>query len=318
MLLSLTIILSSVQVEGYPFDVHYSPSYGKSGGYYFDDHPNVTSSSIVGIDKIYVHYASYDVLAIQMTYRDSKRTCVLGHYHGDGTSNGGSDSIISISNDEYLSRITGRYEDTIRFLAFEIKNSRTGHTRHYSYGPKRGQLFTISGPIYGIYGHSGSRLNYLGVLLPNPTYGPYGYITGTGFWDPVLTSKPAISRLYKVCIRHDHDIDAIQFTYLTTSMTYYTTDRYGGGGGGESCFTLDSNERIVTVQIIVPKDDVKYKFIKSVTFTISTKNSHSQYTRGPYGHNGGTTVTYYTRNGALGFFGHYTSSRLAALGIIGY
>ena len=35
----------------------------------------------------------------------------------------GSDSIISLSND-YLSRLSGRYEDTICYLTFEIKNSR--------------------------------------------------------------------------------------------------------------------------------------------------------------------------------------------------
>ena len=268
-LLSLTIILSNVQVEDYPFSVYHSPTYGKSGGHYFNDYHSISSSSIVRIDKIYIHYASHDVLAIQMTYRDINGTCSLGYYHGDGTPHGGSDSIISLSNDEYLSRITGRYENTIRYLAFEIKNSRTGRTRSYRYGPNRGQHFTISGPIYGIHGHSGARLDNLGVFLPNPTYGPYGHITGTGFWDPVLTYRPAISRLYKVCIRHGDDVDAIQLTYLTTSGTYYTTGRYGGSGGSESCFTLGSNEIITTVQMHPPQDVARFKFIKAVKFTIS-------------------------------------------------
>ena len=317
-LLSLTIILSNVQVEGYSFSVYYSPTYGKSGGYSFNDYHSISSSSIVGIDKIYVHYTSNDVLAIQMTYRDSRGTCVLGYYHGDGTHHGGSDSIISLSNDEYLSRITGRYENTIRYLAFEIKNSHTGSTRSYTYGPNRGQHFTISGPIYGIHGYSGSRIDNLGVFLPNPTYGPYGYNTGTGFWDPVLTYRPAISRLYKVCIRHGADVDAIQLTYLTTSGTYYTTGRYGGSGGSESCFTLGSNEIITTVQMHLPQDVARFKFIKAVKFTISYKNSHRQYTRGPYGQQHGRQKEYSISNGALGFFGHYTSSRLAALGIVAH
>ena len=317
--LSLSIILSSVQVEGYPFNIYYSPRYGKSGGHYFNDYHSLSSSSIVGIDKIYVHYTSNDVLAIQMTYRDSKGTCSLGYYHGEGTPHGGSDAIISLSSYEYLSRITGKYETTIRYLVFEIKNSISGRTRSYGYGLNRGQHFTISGPIYGIHGHSGNRLDNLGVFLPNPTYGPYGhYSGGTGFWDPVLTYRPAISRLYKVCIRHGAEIDAIQLTYLTTSGTYYTTGRYGGSGGSESCFTLGTNERIATVQIHRHQNVAKYKLINALKFTISTKNSHRQYTCGPYGQQNGDSAIYHTRNGALGFFGHYTSTRLTALGIIGH
>ena len=315
--LSLTIILSSVQVEGYPFNIYYSPRYGKSGGHYFNDYHSTSSSSIIGIDKIYVHYTSNDVLAIQMTYRDINGTCSLGYYHGEGTPHGGSDAIFSLSNDEYLSRITGRYEDYIRYLAFEIKNSRTGHTRSYSYGPNRGQHFTISGPIYGIHGHSGARLDNLGVFLPNPTYGPYGHISGTGFWDPVLTHRPAISRLYKVCIRGGSDIDSIQFTYLTTSGTYYTTGRYGGNGGGESCFTLGSNEKITSVQIHRDPSTTFHR-IRALKFTISTPDSHNHYTRGPFGKQKGGSSTLTTRKGALGFFGHYSGSRLTALGIIGY
>ena len=79
------------------------------------------SPSVVGIDKIYIHFTSNDVLAIQMSYRDINGTCSLGYYHGDGTARGGNNAIISLLNEEYLSRITGRYSTTIHYLAFDIK-----------------------------------------------------------------------------------------------------------------------------------------------------------------------------------------------------
>jgi hypothetical protein len=312
------VALVLTTVESYPFSVYHSPRYGKSGGYYFNDYlrNGLGSSSVVGIDKIYIHYVSYDVLAIQMSYRESSGTCRLGYYHGDGTRYGGANSIISLSTEEYVSRISGRYEKTIRYLYIEIKNSRTGSTRSYSYGPNRGQHFTISGPIYGIHGCSGSRIDNLGVLLSKPSYGPVGYTAGTGFWDPVLTAKPAISRLYKVCIRYGSDVDAIQSTYLTVSGTYYTTGRYGGSGGGESCFTLSTNERIASVQIHKINNH-ELPRIKALKFTISVTNSHSQYTRGPYGKQEGASITLHTTDGVLGFFGHYSSVRLTALGVVG-
>ena len=306
-------------MESYPFSVYYSPRYGKYGGHYFNDYSSngLGYSSVVGIDKIYIQYLSYDVLAIQLLYRESRGTCRLGYYHGGGTNFGGANSIISLSTEEYVSRISGKYEKTIRYLHIEIKNSRTGSTRSYNYGPNRGQHFTISGPIYGIHGYSGSRIDNLGVLLPKPSYGPVGYIVGTGFWDPVLTAKPAISRLYKVCIRHGADVDAIQFTYLTVSGTYYTTGRYGGSGGSHSCFTLSTSERIASVQIH-RINNRELPRIKALKFTISVANSHSQYTRGPYGRQEGASTILHTRDGVLGFFGHYSSVRLTALGLVGY
>ena len=321
-LLSLAFVLTTV--ESYPFSVYYSPRYGKSGGYYFNDYSSngLKSSSIAGIDKIYIHYRnaiSHDVLAIQLVYRDSNGTCRLGYYHGDGTPRGGANNIISLSTDEYVSRISGKYDYAIRYLHIEIKNYRTGRTRSYSYGPNRGQHFTISGPIYGIYGYSGNRIDNLGVLLSKPSYGPFGYTVGTGFWDPVLTAKPAIARLYKVCIRHEYDVNAIQFAYLRVSGTYYTTGRYGGSGGGESCFTLSARERIASVQIHAIKNgDPELPRIAALKFTVSGTNSSFQYSLGPYGVQKGNSTTLHTRDGVLGFFGHYSSVRLTALGLVGY
>ena len=58
--------------------------------------------------------------------------------------------------------------------------------------------------------------------------------------------------------------------------------------------------------------------IRALKFTISTLNSHYQYTCGPFGEQAGGSTTLNSRKGALGFFGHYSGSRLTALGIIGY
>ena len=314
----LGVILHSVHVEGYNFTIYRSPKYGQDGGFHFDDIRVLKSPSVVGIDKIYIHFTSNCVLAIQMSYRDINGTCSLGYYHGGGTARGGNNTIISLSNDEYLSRITGRYSTTICYLAFDIKNSRNGSTRSFGYGSKIGRHFTISGPIYGIYGYSGSQIDSLGVYLSKPTYGPVGYVSGTGFWDPVLTHMPAISRLYKVCIRHGSEIDAIQFTYLTTiNGTRYNTNRYGGPGGGESCFTLGTLERIRSVDIRY----VTYTSFVTITalkFTIMNTRSNLQYIHGPYGRPYGRSGTVTASNGTLGFFGHYSRIRLTALGMIGY
>ena len=306
-----------MHVEGYNFTIYRSPKYGQDGGYHFDDIRVLKSPWVVGIDKIYIHFTSNDVLAIQMSYRDINGTCSLGYYHGDGTPRGGNNSIISLSNDEYLSHITGRYSTTIRYLAFDIKNSRTGSTRSFRYGSMIGQHFTISGPIYGIYGYSESRIDSLGVYLSKPTYGPVGYIAGTGFWDPVLTHIPAISRLYKVCIRHGVHIDAIQFTYLTTTGTHLNTNRYGGAGGGESCFTLGNLERIRSMDIHY-LNHTTFVTITALKFTIMNAHLNLQYIHGPYGKLHGQSGTVTASNGALGFFGHYSRKRLTALGMIGY
>ena len=315
----LAVILRSVHVQGYNFTIYRSPKYGQDGGFHFDDIRVLKSPSIVGIDKIYIHFTSNNVLAIQMTYRDINGTCSLGYYHGDGTARGGDNAIISLLNEEYLSRITWRYSTTIHYLAFDIKNSRSGSTRSFGYGSKIGQHFTISGPIYGIYGYSGSRIDSLGVYLSKPTYGPVGHISrsNTGFWDPVLTHTPAISRLYKVCIRHGAHIDAIQFTYLTTAGTHYNTNRYGGAGGGESCFTLGTLERIRSVDIRYV-NHTSFVTITALKFTIINTSLNSQYIHGPYGKPNGQSGTVTASNGALGFFGHHSRIRLTALGMIGY
>ena len=176
---------------------------------------------------------------------------------------------------------------------------------HFRYVSKIGQHFTISGPIYGIYGYSGSRIDSLGIYLSKPTYGPVGHISGTGFWDPVLTHMPVISRLYKVCIRHGSHIDAIQFTYLTATGTHYNTNRYGGAGGGESCFTLGKLERIRSLDIHY-KNLTTFVTISALKFTIINTHLNTQYIHGPYGKTHGQSGTVTASNGALGFFGHYS------------
>nr|WNS50098.1 jacalin-related lectin-like protein [Halisarca dujardinii] len=315
--ITILALLAISSVESYPFPVYNTVWYGSSKGYHFNDYTRhgLSSTSVVGVDKIYIHYKSTDVLAVQFTYRLSNGGCQLGYYHGDGAEGGGSNSIISLSKDEYVARISGRYEITIRYLQFVIQNSITGRTRSYSYGYNRGQHFTIAGPIYAIYGHSGSRIDNLGVYLSTPATELHGYIRGTGFWDPVTSHFPAITRLQQVCIRSGADIDSVLFTYLTTTGSY-TSGRYGGGGGGEGCFTLESYERISSVQIY--KSETKGGVIIGLQFTISSSTSVRTYVQGPFGRLSGDGITLRRDTGVLGFYGYYTSTRLTGLGLIGH
>ena len=315
-LLSWAVLLSTV--ESYPFNIYPTLLLGIPGGKYFDDYTNhdLRSPSVVGIDKIYIRHIPATVLAIQVLYRESNGTCRLGFYHGEGTDGAGKngeDSIISLSKDEYLSRLTGWYEETIRHLSFEVKNFHTGRTRSYNFGSYSGQHFTISGPIYAFHGYSGARLDKLGVYLSKPT-NAYGYSVGTGFWDPVLTHYPPISRLYKVCIRHGLYVDSIQFTYLTNFGTFYITSDYGGSGGEESCFTLAPNERITIVQIH-RNNDSKLSRICALKFTISVSNSYTQTNNQDASVEGkqqyGESDVMPYANGFIGFFTHVRSVRQA-------
>ena len=303
-------------MESYPFNIYPTQQLGIPGGKYFNDYTDhdLRSPSVVGIDKIYIRHIPKTVLAIQVLYRDNNGTCRLGFYHGEGTGFAGKnaeDSIISLSKDEYLSRLTGWYEETIRHLSLEVKNFHTGRTRSYNFGSYSGQHFTISGPIYAFHGYSGARLDKLGVYLSKPT-NSYGYSVGTGFWDPVLTNDPPISRLHKVCIRHGLEVDSIQFTYLTDYGTFYITSDYGGFGGEESCFTLGPDERITSVQIH-RNNNLNLPRICALKFTISVSNSYTEVNSQDASDQGnqqyGESDLTPNANGFIGFFARVRSVR---------
>lgn len=141
------------QAAALPSTVEKSPSYGGTGGSPFNDLAD--SGNLLGkISKISVrHGKSIDSIAIDYSG--------ASYSHGG---DGGSESVFTLKDNEWVTRVTGRSGHRIDQLQFHLNSGRVSPV----YGEDGGDPFDV--PMNGrilkaIYGRSGSKLDQLGLFL---------------------------------------------------------------------------------------------------------------------------------------------------------
>lgn len=142
-----------------PEPFKFGPTGGAGGGYWEDD-----TNGVKKISKVVI-FSAHDIQTIQVTVEKGDGTPV--DHPKRGSSSIGNEGKLSLSSNEYINAISGKYWGTISTIAFHTNTRGEVNTfgitnpdhRDYEYRAPDGYH------IIGLFGSSGVLLDALGVKI---------------------------------------------------------------------------------------------------------------------------------------------------------
>jgi hypothetical protein len=228
---------------GFPQQPAVTTIAGGSGGTAFADVEVPNNARILQVSVFFGRLID----AVQMQYMLPNGQIMMGRRHGGP---GGQERIFRIDSDEFITGISGRYDQQIDSIQFHT-NKRSSEIYGGTGGRQDFALNVADGyQAIGFVGRSGTYLDAVGLayipqrILQMQKTSLAGGTGGKQFEDSAI---PINSRISEVRIRSGKMIDSIQAVYTLNNGTLFEASAHGGNGGKLDIFRLDADEYIIGI-----------------------------------------------------------------------
>jgi len=215
-----------------------SNTFGGNGGSSFDDSHDIDAWGRVR--QIVVRHGS-EVDSLGVFWAN-------GNFFNHGAT-GGTETVINLDPDEFISRVDGRSGDRLDQITFS-SNKRT----YGPFGGGGGSPFTVdfSGKaLHYLFGRSGSEIDQVGfgygdqpAALPTTIVRSAAYGgTGGNPFDDLSAAGNLLGKITAITVRHGSEVDNIAVSYDGQPGS----NAHGGNGGTQDTFSLGSDEWVTEI-----------------------------------------------------------------------